>query len=251
METLPVTAPSRLDASDRQTRRSTQILAAAAAIAPMFGIGIWMWAIRDSPLTVGSLLLSPLLGGGALIFWLLFLHLLVCGDTFESLGLRRGRLGTDLLYGLALGVGFLMLHFSTQDALRHLFPPRPPADEIIELLDGLSRSPLLLAIWLGPVVWIGIAGFEELWRAFVLRRLWRVWSGPRGRWAVILVVSGLVGLAHAYQGPAGVISIGIKSVLMAAFFMKTGRIRALIVAHALYDSIQVVMAVIEIRGMAG
>jgi membrane protease YdiL (CAAX protease family) len=54
-------------------------------------------------------------------------------------------------------------------------------------------------------------------------------------------------MAHGYQGPAAVLSIGIQSVALGSFYMATGRIRALIVAHALYDSIQIVLAVVVIR----
>jgi membrane protease YdiL (CAAX protease family) len=106
---------------------------------------------------------------------------------------------------------------------------------------------LLLALWLAPVVWIGVAGFEELWRAFMLRRLWRVWRGRAGRWGGLLAVSALFGLIHCYQGTAAVVSIGLMSILVGWFFMSTGRIRAMIVAHALFDSIQIVAAVVAIR----
>jgi membrane protease YdiL (CAAX protease family) len=44
-----------------------------------------------------------------------------------------------------------------------------------------------------------------------------------------------------------VVEIGLMSILMAWFFMATGRLRALIVAHALYDSIQIAIAMIVIR----
>jgi membrane protease YdiL (CAAX protease family) len=60
-------------------------------------------------------------------------------------------------------------------------------------------------------------------------------------------VSALFGLAHFYQGPAAVVEIGLISILMAWSFMATGRLRALIVAHALYDSIQIAVAMIVIR----
>jgi membrane protease YdiL (CAAX protease family) len=60
-------------------------------------------------------------------------------------------------------------------------------------------------------------------------------------------VSVLFGLAHFYQGLAAVVEIGLMSILMAWFFMVTGRLRALIVAHALYDSIQIAIAMIVIR----
>ena len=52
-------------------------------------------------------------------------------------------------------------------------------------IEGARRHPGLLALWLGPVVWFGIAGFEELWRVHLLRRLWRVLPGKAGQWAVI------------------------------------------------------------------
>jgi len=42
------------------------------------------------------------------------------------------------------------------------------------------------------------------------------------------------------------VSIGFKSVLMGWFFMATGRTRALIVSHAVYDSVQIIMAVIAL-----
>jgi len=115
-----------------------------------------------------------------------------------------------------------------QPLLSSLFEQRPPSEEIIQLIHGVSSNLWLLALWLGPVVWIGIAGFEELWRVFVL-------------------VSALIGMAHGYQGPAAILSIGFKSVLMGWFFMATGRTRALIVSHVVYDSVQIVMAVVAIR----
>ena len=65
--------------------------------------------------------------------------------------------------------------------------------EIMQLIYGVSSNAWLLFLWLGPVVWIGIAGFEELWRVFVLRRLWSVFNNSGGRWMVLLFISTLVG----------------------------------------------------------
>ncbi len=230
-----------------QSRPRTQLLAAFAALVPMVALVVWTYLLQGPALTLAGLLLWPLLGGGCLILWLLFLHVLVSGDSLEGLGLRKDRPWLDLLLGAAGSLVLLAIHFGFQATLARLFPPRPPVPEILELLSGLSRNPLLLAVWLGPVVWIGVAGFEELWRAFMLRRLWRVWRGTAGRWLALLFVSALVGLAHFYQGSAAAVSVGAMSILMGWFFMVTGRLRALIVAHALYDSIQVVFAVSAIR----
>jgi len=215
----------------------------------MAAIGIWMHVLRDGPVTLSQMLLGPLLGGGSLTLWILFLHLLVCGDGPEGLGLRVGRPWLDIGLGVLLSLVLLAFHFGFAVTVARLLPPRPPVEEMIELLDGLSRNPWLLALWLGPVVWIGVAFFEELLRVFLLRRLWCVWSGPLGKWVVILGVSAVTGIAHGYQGSAAMLSIGLMSVFKGWFFMVTGRIRALVVAHALYDSAQIVMALIAIRGM--
>jgi membrane protease YdiL (CAAX protease family) len=243
----PLVDPLRRDARPWQGHPSAQLLAAFAALVPMAALFLWTYLLRESPLTVAGLLLWPLLGGGCLVLWLLFLHVLICGDSLESLGLLKKRVWLDVLLGSAGSLVLLAMKFGFQTTLARFLPSSPPAEEIVELLSGLSRSPWLLALWLGPVVWIGIAGFEELWRTFMLRRLWRVWGGGVGRWASLLGVSALFGLAHLYQGPAAVVEIGLLSMPMGWVFMATGRLRTLIVAHALYDSIQIAFALIVIR----
>lgn len=240
---------------DRQTSPSQpgpaiQLVAAFAAFLPMAALTSWMYLLRDSAPGVAEFFLGPLLFGGAMIFWLLFLHLVLCRDSLQSLGFRVGGFWRDMAIGTALGGGFLLLKYLADPFLRGLFAPRPPSEEILTLIQSVASDPLLLLLWLGPVVWIGVAGFEELWRAVVLRRFWAVFPGKPGKWAVLLLVSLLIGIAHGYQGPAAIVSIAIKSVLMGWFFMATGRVRPLITAHAVYDSVQIAMAVISIRGLA-
>lgn len=230
-----------------QKKTTVQIAAAIAAIIPMLALSVWMHLVRDDVPGLNEFFLGPLLFGGSMIFWLLFLHLVVCRDSLRSLGFRRDGFWMDVAIGVGLGAGLLLLKTVMQPMLNSLFEFRPPNPEIIQLIHGISSDPWLLALWLGPVVWIGIAGFEELWRVFVLRRFWNVFSGTQGKWMVLLLVSVLIGLAHGYQGPAGILSIGFTSVLMGWFFMATGRTRALIVSHVIYDSVQIIMAVVAIR----
>lgn len=224
-----------------------QLSAAMAALLPMAALTAWMMLLRDSSPGLIEFFLGPLLFGGGMIFWMLFLHLAVCRDNLASLGLVGPCWWRDISTGALLGGAFLLLKTITQPVLNRCFAPRPPSPQIMQLIEGVSQDPLLLALWLGPVVWIGIAGFEELWRVFVLRRLWNVFSAPVGQWLVLLFVSVLIGLAHGYQGPAAILSIGFKSVLMGWYFMSSGRCRPLIVAHAVYDSVQIVMAVAAVR----
>ena len=230
-----------------QQQSRIEIFSALAAVIPMALLTSWMYLIRDSTPNQSEFFLGPLLFGGGMIFWLLFLHIVVSRDKLQSLGFRIDGFWLDVVTGTGLGLGFLLLRSLTQPLLNEVFARRPPSEEILQLIYSVSNNTWLLILWLGPVVWIGIAAFEELWRCFLLRRLWNVFTSKAGRWMVSIVVSGLIGLAHGYQGPAAIISIGFKSILMAWFFMSTGRIRALIVAHAVYDSVQIVMAVVAIR----
>ena len=224
-----------------------QLLAAAAAILPMAALTFWMYLVRDSAPGLAEFFLGPLLVGGGMIFWVLYLHLVPCRDSLTSLGLMGAGWWRDLVIGIMLGGAFLLLKSLTQPVLNACFAPRPPNPEIMQLIYAVSRDPWLLALWLGPVVWLGIAGFEELWRVFVLRRLWNVFPGSAGRWLVLLIVSTLIGLAHGYQGPAAIVSIGFKSILMGGYFMAFSRARPLIVSHAVYDSAQIIMAVVAIN----
>lgn len=227
-------------------RAHVQLLAALAAILPMPGLASWMYLIRNDAPSLAEFFAGPLLVGGLMIFWLLFLHLVVCRDSLGALGFRVGGFWLDVATGVALGFGFLGIKYLTQPMLAGLFAPRQASAEILQLLEGVTHDPVLLALWLGPVVWIGIAGFEELWRVVVLRRFWLAFPGRGAQWTSLLVLSVLVGLAHGYQGPAAIVSIGFKSILMGWFFMATGRARPLVVSHAVYDSTQIIMAVIAL-----
>ena len=177
-----------------------QFVAGVLAIIPMAALAAWMYIIRDSTPGVAEFFLGPLLVGGAIIFWLLFLHLVMCRDSLAALGFRISGFWRDVATGLVLGLAFLLLKYLTGPFLRGLFEPRPPSAEIITLIHSVASDPLLLALWLGPVVWIGIAGFEELWRVVVLRRFWIVFPGVSGKWIVLLLVSVLIGASPRLPG---------------------------------------------------
>jgi membrane protease YdiL (CAAX protease family) len=66
-----------------------------------------------------------------------------------------------------------------------------------------------LVIWFFPVLWIGIALYEEIMRVFLLKCLMNL--SEKRTWTIIAIIltSVLRGFVHIYQGFAGVISIGI------------------------------------------
>ena len=76
-----------------------QYAAAAAAIAPMAVLTTWMYGIRDSAPSIQEFFLGPMLFGGAMIFWLLYLHIVVCRDDLQSIGFRLTGLSRDVVIG--------------------------------------------------------------------------------------------------------------------------------------------------------
>jgi membrane protease YdiL (CAAX protease family) len=244
----PASDPLSDSAKPWQQRPGVQLIGAALAAAPIVAIALWMYVVREQPPTLGMMLGGPLVFGGILIVWNLLIHRVISGDRLTALGLKTDSKWAEVGQGVVLGIVLLALQMMLNPLLTRLFPPQPPPEQILELLGGLSRSPWLLALWLGPVVWFGIAGFEELWRVHMLRRLWRVLPGRAGNWAVIVGCATLVAGVHLYQPPAIMLSIGILSFLKGWYFMKTGRFWSMVVAHALFDSVQVVAIVIAFRG---
>jgi membrane protease YdiL (CAAX protease family) len=65
---------------------------------------------------------------------------------------------------------------------------------------------------------------------------------------VLLFSAVLFGLAHVYQGLSGAISVGVIGMILGLAYMLWGRLWPLIIAHALFDSIQIGWVVIQIRG---
>ena len=96
-------------------------------------------------------------------------------------------------------------------------------------------------------MWIGVAGFEEFTRIFLLSRLWRIWSGHAWRWFTVVLSAVLFGLLHLYQGTAGMVDAGISGMLWAVYYLIFGRYWPLIIAHYVHDAIQIVLLVILIR----
>jgi membrane protease YdiL (CAAX protease family) len=233
---------------DWRHRPSTQLLAVAIGVLPIYAFGIVTHLTKDGPYSLQELFLYPSIVGAGAIAVLLALLRFVCGETLAALNPRRGRWWSDLGAAIALTTGYFIVGFGLQAVVTSYVPRSEPPPDIVVLLDGLVANPFLLALWLGPVVWIGIAGFEELSRVFLLSRLWRVWPSRSARWVVILFSAALFGVAHVYQGPRGVISIGALALAKGWYFMRFGRFWPLVISHALFDSIQVWLAVRSIRG---
>lgn len=226
-----------------QHSRFTQVIAVVLAIVPIYGFAIWSHLTKDRPYSIGEMIFYPLVFGGGSILLILLLLRFVCGEKVGSLNLKAGKWWRDVVSGLLLFVVLILLSFFLQSTLAQWFP-NGPAPEIETLLQELSEQPWLMVLWLGPVLWLGVAGFEELSRVFFLNRLWVVWPQPPGRWLVLLGSAVIFGLAHLYQGPVGVISNLIIGLIYGWYYMSFGRIWPMIIAHGLYDTFWIVLGII-------
>ena len=231
-----------------QGRPITQIIAVAVVcILPYaFIIGV---QLSQRTITLKELFLFPLLIGGGGVALALLVYRFICGEHIASLNAKPGTWYTDVLVGILLAAFFLGVSVLQQTVQSRWLPRAadPPAEELITLFNGVVHNPLLLAVWLGPVVWLGVAAFEELTRVFILNRLWTVWPKPLGRWLVMIGSAALFGLAHIYQGPVSAMAVGLLGLLYAWYYQRFGRVWPMIIGHALYDSFQVIQVVTAFR----
>jgi len=232
-----------------QGRPITQILAVAIVYVPPYALAIWSH-LSQRTITLKELFLYPLLLGGGSVALTLLVYRFICGERIASLNLKPGKWYTDIPAGVLLAAVFLGLLVLQQAVQSRWLPSTagPPPEELVTLFTGVVNDPLLLAVWLGPVVWLGVAAFEELTRVFMLNRLWTVWPQPVARWLVMIVSAALFGLAHIYQGPASAVAIALQGFLYAWYYKRFGRVWPMIIGHALYDSLQVIQVVVAFGG---
>lgn len=225
------------------------LLAICIAVLPINLIMIWYRLTQTENFTTFDMTVYPLLFGGGTIILILALNKFLIRDTFtDTFNSGEGTWYFDILIGFGLTVIYFVMFAVERATLYQWIPNRnPPNNELINTMIDLANDPLLLVIWFGPVLWIGVSLFEELSRTFLLKCLWNLKNNKNWHIVAIVLASALIGLVHVYQGTAGVISIGLKSVVVSFYFYKYRRLLPLIISHALYDGVQVAMFVVQIR----
>ncbi len=185
-----------------------------------------------------ELILYPLLFGGLGIGVILLLKRFFLGNAIEDFNTTKGNLGADILWGSGLTVAYFVLFQLERFTLSDILASTPNV-ELLDLMLDMREHPWMVLVWFGPVLWIGIALYEELTRAFLLNGLWSYSKHPGWVAFAILVSAVLIGLVHWSQGPYGIVTVAIKSAVAGAFYHKVRRLLPLIVAHVLYDGVQV------------
>jgi membrane protease YdiL (CAAX protease family) len=185
-----------------------------------------------------ELIAYPLFFGGLSIGVVYVLQHHFLGEKISQLNSGEGRLLTDVFLGLALTVVYFALFFFARYALSDILAFTPNR-ELLGLMLDMRESPLLVLLWFGPVLWIGIALYEEVLRTFILTEMWSL--SRRKLWVAtaIAMCALLMGLLHWSQGPYGIVTIAIKSTVIGVVYYRIRRLFPLVLAHVLYDGLQV------------
>lgn len=110
---------------------------------------------------------------------------------------------------------------------RHAEPPGHAALAVLPRTAGERRLFTVVGVTAGVCE-------EWLYRGFFLAVVAAAAGGPPP-WLLVLVAGVAFGLAHAYQGRAGIVSTGLLGGGMAAIYLQTGSLLLPVVLHALID----------------
>lgn len=223
------------------------IIALSIVVFIPFGLMIWIRSHQSTGFASLELIVYPLLFGSLSIGVLYLLKKFLLKEDLKDFNLKAGTWYADLGWGMILTIVYFVLFFLERLTLSNLLQSRPNL-ELLGLMLDMRKNPVLLILWFGPVLWVGIALYEELIRVFLLTSLWK-WS-KHVAWiiAVIIFTSLIIGLAHWSQGPYGIVTISIQSVVGGVFFYLKRRLMPLVYAHVLYDGLQVGMLLLTYPG---
>lgn len=217
-----------------------QLLAAAAAVAPLYASLIVLPLRRAQPISVHGFIfylavISPL----AIVVALLLLRFL-CGESLRDLNRRPGKPASDLLAALLLCFVILGANVIWHGFFSELLPDARPDTSVRNLFMELARDRGLLVLFVTLLIPLGAAA-EEVTRVFLLSRSWKVWGSTAGKLVAVAISACLFGLIHAYQGPAHIAWAAIFGLIAALYYLRFGRAVPLILAHYLTNALQVVV----------
>jgi len=228
--------------------RYVNLLALCIGVIPVQVVAIWYRLSKGDAISIEDMLLFPLLFGGGNIILILFLNKFLLNEPLNTFSKGKGTWYRDIIAGIILALISFGIFFAALTGISPLLPERePPSQEVLKLLTGLASNPLYLAIWLGPVVWLGVAAFEEMVRVFFMDCLWRMKQGKVWEIFSLVLVAACTGLIHYYQGYFAVVTIFVQGLVIGYLYYRWRRIWPLIIAHGLFDSLQIIMFVAQVR----
>ncbi|MEN8187515.1 MAG: hypothetical protein ABFR05_10345, partial [Bacteroidota bacterium] len=137
-----------------------------------FGLMIWYRNHQTTGFASNELILYPLLFGGGSILLLYLVKKYFLKEELSDFNSGRGSIAKDIFWGLILTAMYFILFYIERATLSNILTFRSN-QELLGLMLDMRKDPLLLILWFGPVLWIGIALYEELIRVFMLTSLWK------------------------------------------------------------------------------
>jgi membrane protease YdiL (CAAX protease family) len=222
-----------------QGKAWTQLLAAALGVLPLY-LGLVIVQLLTEQISIQAFTLYLTVIAPLAIVTALLLLRFLCGETLRDLNRGPGKPATDLLAVLVLSLVIVIASVISTYFLSELLPDSRSDTSVKNLFRELAANPGLLVLFAGPLFFLGAAS-EELIRAFLLSRLWKVWPSTPAKLVAIVISACLFGLIHLYQGPIGAGWTAIFGLIMAFYYLRFGRVVPLIVAHYLTNALQVVV----------
>lgn len=158
------------------------------------------------------------------------------GEGPDALGLGRP---PRLLRTVAAGLGYAVLGYlaaivATMLATQLLGWPPMQSGRI-----GAVHGNLPALLGMLAIAWTTAAfGEEILFRGFLQGRLQALFGDRRGAGLMAAGVQALLfGLAHAYQGPTGILVTGLLGLVFGLLFLRSKSLWPLVLAHGLIDTL--------------
>jgi membrane protease YdiL (CAAX protease family) len=223
-----------------QSGARAQLLAAVLGVLPLYSGAVILQLRHDLSIPVWGFIVylgvvSPL----AIVVAFLLLRFL-CGEYPRALNLASGRLAADLVAGLLLAPVIIVANVVAIPLLSALLTEASSNPSVAALFAELAGNSGLLILFVGLLIPMGAAS-EELIRAFLLSRLWKVWPSVPARLAAVFVSACLFGSVHLYQGPVHIAWAAVFGLIMGLYYLKFGRVVPLILAHYVTNALQVVV----------
>jgi membrane protease YdiL (CAAX protease family) len=192
-----------------------------------------------------TLPMLPLLRDAYIFFGVALLVLVwlkLRGESWASIGLVRpkswwAQIGWGLLLFLVILIYSVLAQSTINQTVAEWTGTSPSlAEETFASIEG--NTPLFLMIL--PLIWIFAAfGEEVFYRGYIMTRFHQVLGEGRLAWiGAIIAQAVLFGLAHAYQGPVGMVGTGLLGVFFGAGALIWGRnLLPAMIAHGLADTL--------------
>jgi membrane protease YdiL (CAAX protease family) len=178
--------------------------------------------------------------------------LVIRRQTWRSVGLALDTRGGSLVaIGVVAGLLFWAFEYFVENPLFHLWFGMHP--DLSNFRGIVGNLPALLLILVLNLVLAGF-GEEMVWRGYAVSRSAEIFGSGRTAWSVAIVgVSLAFGLAHAYQGEAGVVQAAVQGALLAVLYVATNRnLVAPIIAHVTANTCDFILIYLGIHvGLGG